>query len=244
MSLLWHHSCVNRTDRLYAIREDLRRAGPRGRTAGQLATAFEISVRTVKRDISALQQGGFPVWARTGRVGGYVVDPAATLPPVNFTAAEASALAATITAHRGQPFDRQARAALVKVLGVMDPQARRHADALTERIWIDQSTADAADPRRRGAIEHALQERRVLSLHYRDRHGALTTRRVDPQLLAFTAGHWFLVARCHRREAIRWFRLDRIERARLTAQPAIDIPVEELGTPPPTAASVRDRLAM
>lgn len=234
---------MNRTDRLYAIREDLRRAGPRGRTAEQLATAFEISVRTVKRDISALQQGGFPVWERTGRIGGYVVDSAATLSPVNFTAAEASALAAAIAAHRGQPFDRQARAALVKVLAVMDPQARRHADDLTERIWIDQSTTEAADPRRRTAIEHALQEREVLSLHYRDRHGAPTTRRVDPQLLAFTAGHWFLVARCHRREAVRWFRLDRIERASLTTQPAIDIPVEELGTPPSTAASVRVRLA-
>lgn len=234
---------MNRIDRLYAIREDLRRAGPRGRTAEQLATAFEISVRTVKRDISALQQGGFPVWARTGRIGGYVVDPAATLPPLNFTAAEASALAAAIAAHRGQPFDSQARAALVKLLAVMDPQAHRNVGALTERIWIDHSTADATGPRGRDAIEHALQERRVLSLRYRDRHGAPTTRRVDPQLLAFAAGHWFLVARCRRREAIRWFRLDRIERASLTAQPAIDIPVEELGTPPPTAASVRKRLA-
>ena len=180
---------MNRTDRLYAIREDLRRSGPRGRTAEQLATAFEISVRTVKRDISALQQGGFPVWARTGRLGGYVVDSAATLPPVNFTAVEASALAAAIAAHRGQPFDMQARAALAKVLAVMDPQARRHADALTGRIWIDHGTVDAVDRRRRNAIERALQERRVVSLHYRDRHGARTTRRVDPQLLAFTAGH-------------------------------------------------------
>lgn len=239
MSPLWHHLCMNRTDRLYAIREELRRAGPRGRTAEQLATAFEISVRTVKRDISALQQGGFPVWARTGRIGGYVVDRAATLPPVNFTATEACALAAAIAAHRGQPFDQQARAALVKVLAVMDPQARRHADDLTERIWIDHSTTEAADPRQRDAIEQALRERKVLSLHYRDRHGTPTTRRVDPQLLAFTAGHWFLVAHCHRREAIRWFRLDRIERASLTAQRAIDVPVEELGTPPSTAASVR-----
>ncbi|MEV1239115.1 helix-turn-helix transcriptional regulator [Nonomuraea sp. NPDC050022] len=230
---------MNRTDRLYAIREDLRRAGPRGRTAQQLAAAFEISVRTVKRDISALQQGGFPVWARTGRLGGYVVDRAATLPPVNFTATEACALAAAIAAHRGQPFDRQARAALVKVLAVMDPQARRHADDLTERIWIDHTTTEAADPRRRDVIEHALEERKVLSLHYRDSHGTPTTRRVDPQLLAFTAGHWFLIAHCRRREAIRWFRLDRIERASLTTQRAIDVPVEELGTPPSTAASVR-----
>jgi predicted DNA-binding transcriptional regulator YafY len=230
---------MNRTDRLYAIREGLRRAGPRGRTAEQLAAAFEVSVRTVKRDISALQQAGFPIWARTGRTGGYVVDAAATLPPVNFTAAEASALAAAIAAHRGQPFDQQARAALVKVLGVMDPHARQQADALTERIWINHDTTEPSDPRRRTAIERALQERKVLSLAYRDRNDEPTRRRVDPQLLAFRDDHWFLVAYCRDREAIRWFRLDRIERATLTAQPAADVPVEDLGTPPATAASVR-----
>ncbi|GAB3810206.1 helix-turn-helix transcriptional regulator [Kribbella italica] len=232
---------MNRTDRLYAIREELRRAGPRGRTAEQLATAFEMSVRTVKRDISALQQAGFPVWARTGRIGGYVVDRAATLPPVNFTAAEASAIAAAIAAHRGQPFDQLARAALVKVLAVMDPQARQHVDALTERIWINHTT-EPASPRRRTAVERALQERKVLSLHYRNQYGETSARRVDPQLLAFRDGQWFLVAHCRSRDAIRWFRLDGIERATLTTQRATDVPVEDLGTPPPTASSVRAAL--
>jgi predicted DNA-binding transcriptional regulator YafY len=232
---------MNRTDRLYAIREDLRRAGPRGRTAEQLAAAFEISVRTVKRDISALQQAGFPIWARTGRIGGYVVDAAATLPPVNFTAAEASALAAAIAAHRGQPFDQQARAALTKVLGVMDPHARQQTDALTERIWINH-TAEPTEPRHRKAIEQALHQRKVLSLHYQNRNAEPTTRRVDPQLLAFSEGYWFLVAYCRQREAIRWFRLDRIQRATLTAERATDLPVEDLGTPPTTAASVRTAL--
>lgn len=242
MSPLWHCLRMNRTDRLYAIREDLRRAGPRGRTAEQLAVAFEISVRTVKRDISALQQAGFPIWARTGRIGGYVVDPAATLPPVNFTAAEAAALAAAIAAHRGQPFDQLARAALVKVLGVMDSHARQQTNALTERIWINHTTAEPTKPRHRKAIEQALQQRKVLSLHYRDRNDELTKRRVDPQVLAFRDGYWFLIAYCRQREAIRWFRLDRIDGATLTAQPAADLPVEDLGTPPTTAASVRAAL--
>ncbi|MEV6281553.1 WYL domain-containing protein [Kribbella sp. NPDC051770] len=233
---------MNRTDRLYAIREELRRAGPRGRTAEQLATTFEISVRTVKRDISALQQAGFPIWARTGRIGGYVVDPSATLPPVNFTAPEAAALAAAIAAHHGQPFDQQARAALVKVLAVMDPQARHQVDTLTERIWIDHTEPTA--PRHRKAIERALQERKVLSLHYRNRNDELSTRRVDPQFLAYTEAHWYLVAHCQDRNAIRWFRLDRIDRATLTTRPARDLPVDSLGTPPATAASVRTRAAL
>src|SRR4051812_12000104 len=75
---------VNRTDRLYAIVEDLRAIAPRPRTARNLATRYEVSVRTIERDISALQQAGVPIYATTGRRGGYSLDPAMTLPPLNF----------------------------------------------------------------------------------------------------------------------------------------------------------------
>ena len=51
---------MNRIDRLYALVEELRAAGPRGRTARQLAGHFELSVRTIERDLSALGQAGVP----------------------------------------------------------------------------------------------------------------------------------------------------------------------------------------
>jgi len=230
---------VNRTDRLYALREELRRAGAAGRSAERLAETFSVSVRTVKRDISALQHGGFPVWARPGPGGGYVVDATATLPPVNLTDAEVSGLAAAVAAHRGQPFDGHARAALVKVLSVMDPHARRRATALSGRIWIDRS-AQHGDGRARSAIERALHEGRALTLDYSDRNGDLSTRTVDPVLLAHTHDHWYFVAFCRASEGIRWFRLDRVRGARLMTEPAADIPVDAVGTPPPTAEAVGD----
>ncbi|WP_136707981.1 WYL domain-containing protein [Agromyces sp. H66] len=230
---------MNRTDRLYALREELRRAGSAGRTAERLAETFEVSVRTIKRDISTLQHGGFPVWARPGPGGGYVVDPAATLPPVNFTDAEVSGLAAAVAAHRGQPFDGHARAALVKILDVMDAPARARATDLGARLWIDHVDTPSTS-RVRHAVEQALHERRVLSLRYRDRNGELSTRPADPILLANTRGAWWFVAYCHRSEGIRWFRLDRIESAHLTAEPAADIPVSEVGVPPASAQAVAD----
>jgi len=155
-------------------------------------------VRTVKRDVSALQQGGFPVWARLGRVGGYVVDASATLPPVNITETEASALAAALAAHRGQPFSAHGRT----------------------------------------AIERALHERRVLAIRYRDNDDRVTSRRVDPQLLASTGGHWYLVAHCRLRQGVRWFRLDRVEAASVTAEVANDLPIADLGQPPARASSL------
>ena len=57
---------MNRTDRLYAIVEVLRATAPR-RAARDLADRFEVSVRTIERDISSLQQSGVPIWATPGR---------------------------------------------------------------------------------------------------------------------------------------------------------------------------------
>ena len=237
MSPVCHYLCMNRTDRLYALREELRRAGSAGRTAERLAVLFEVSVRTVKRDISALQQGGFPVWAQPGPGGGYAVDAAATLPPVNFTDAEVSGFAAAVAAHRGQPFDSHARAALAKVLSVMDSTARERSSELGSRIWIDH-TDTPGDAQTRRAIEQALHERRVLSMRYRNEHGDETVRRVDPVFLAHTQGRWYFVAHCRKRDAIRWFRLDRITSAHPTAESARDIAVDSAGTPPSTAKAI------
>jgi HTH domain len=80
---------MNRIDRLYALVEELRAAGPRGRTAGQLAARFEVSVRTVERDLSALGHAGVPLATKQGRTGGYTLDRSMSLPPLNFTPREA-----------------------------------------------------------------------------------------------------------------------------------------------------------
>jgi predicted DNA-binding transcriptional regulator YafY len=67
---------MNRTDRLYALVEELRASAPRGRSAQRLAERFEVAVRTIQRDILALQEAGVPIWATPGPGGGYTIDPA------------------------------------------------------------------------------------------------------------------------------------------------------------------------
>ena len=126
---------MNRTDRLYAIVEQLRAAGAAGRTAEQLAARFEVSTRTVKRDVGALQQAGSLVWAQPGPGGGYVLDDAVTLPPVNITAAEAVSLAVALSAVPDLPYATDGRAALAKVLAVMPEAERRRARDIASRVW-------------------------------------------------------------------------------------------------------------
>jgi predicted DNA-binding transcriptional regulator YafY len=127
---------VNRTDRLYALVEELRAVAPRPRSTRWLAGRFEVSARTIERDISALQQSGVPVWAEAGRSGGYCLDKERTLPPVNFTPGEAMALAVGLRQVAGTPFGQDAAAAMRKVLAAMRTDDAEAARDLAARVYL------------------------------------------------------------------------------------------------------------
>ena len=93
----------------------------RPRTARQLADRFEVSVRTIERDLGALMEAGVPVYATPGPGGGYAVDRTRTLPPVNFSPDEATALALALARSADSPFAGRLRSALRKVVGAMSP---------------------------------------------------------------------------------------------------------------------------
>ncbi len=243
---------MNRTDRLYAIAEELRRAGRAGTTGARLARKFEVSERTIKRDVSALQHAGLPIWAQAGPGGGYVLDAAASMPPVSFTPSQAVALAVALAVMPpGSPFALDARTAQAKLWDTLGPQDRERAERLAARVWVRTSDDDAPsqdaddgasvaapDPHVLRAVEQALAGTRVLAIRYRDGSGTLTSRRVEPVILAHTLGAWYLVAWCRLRTAIRWFRLDLVERADLTAERFAERPVADVGRPPSSAAPV------
>lgn len=233
---------MNRTDRLYAMAEELRRVGPRGTTSARLARLFEVTTRTVKRDVSALQQAGLPVVAQAGAGGGYVLV-GATLPPVALTPAQAVALALAVDAlPPGSPFGVDARTARDKVLDAMPPADRRRAAALSERVWTRPERrpddVPAPTPGVLRAVEDAVARTRVLAIEYVDGRGATSQRRVEPVVVARMRGWWYLAAWCRTRDDVRWFRLDRVRRADVTAEPYDPRPVAAVGEPPDDARPV------
>lgn len=219
---------MNRTDRLYALVERLRAAAPGTRTARQLADRFEVSVRTIERDISALQQAGVPIWSTPGPGGGYSIDPTMTLPPVNFTAREALALAVALSRAGSMPFAEAARTALQKLVGVMSNEAAGEARALADRVRLFLPDGDA--PRALSpTIERAVLERQVLEIDYEDGCGTVSQRAVEPAGFVGRDEHWYLVAWCRLRDAGRSFRVDRIRSARPTGELAPVRPFELVG---------------
>jgi predicted DNA-binding transcriptional regulator YafY len=206
---------VNRTDRLYAIVEELRAVSPRPRSASWLAGRFEVSVRTVERDISALQQSGTPVYAEPGRTGGYCLDRAHTLPPVNFTPDEAVAMAVALHRLTGSPFRAAASAALRKLVAAMHPGDAEQARQLAGRVHLVGGPAAAEMPR---LVADALSVRRVLRIRYADKSGAGTLREIEPLAFVGMPAYWYLVAWCRLRGSVRVFRTDRIASVAVTAE--------------------------
>jgi predicted DNA-binding transcriptional regulator YafY len=219
---------MNRTDRLYAIVEDLRAAAPRRCAARRLADRYEVSVRTIERDIGALQQAGVPIFADVGRRGGYAIDPAMTLPPLNFTPAEAVAVSVALRAAAGSPFAREARSALRKIIAAMPARQASAAHDLAERVQF-MAGPDAHVPAGIPLfIENAVTARRILRIDYVDKHGVPTEREVEPVMFLAGKHGWYLLGWCRLRDDLRAFRLDRILAGYDTGQPAPERPAAEI----------------
>jgi predicted DNA-binding transcriptional regulator YafY len=147
----------------------------RRRTAARLAAWLEVSTRTVKRDLAALQQAGLPVWAQPGPGGGYVLNEGTALPPVNLVPAQATAIAVALAPHQDGPYAVDGRAALEKILDVMDAAARERAERLSRRGWVQARPAER--PAAAAVIEQGLAEQRTLTASAHDRTARLTVNR-------------------------------------------------------------------
>ncbi|MGJ9423061.1 helix-turn-helix transcriptional regulator [Aeromicrobium sp. CF3.5] len=230
---------MKRAERLHALSEMLRRHGSRGCSADRLAREFGVSVRTVKRNLAALESSGAPVWSRPGPGGGYGLAAGATLPPVSLSPAQAVALLAAVSAAPDAPYADLAAAGIQKILDVIDPRTRARADELAGRVWVNALPSPSRAIR--SALEEAMAEQRVIRIRYTSRDGTTTTRDVEPVLFASTNGQWYLVAWCRLRNAMRWFTMTRVERASVTRTACSGHTVREVGEPPANARPVHGR---
>lgn len=209
---------MNRTDRLYALVEELRARAPRAVRAAELARRFEVTTRTIERDLVALQEAGVPIWARPGSGGGYGLNAETTLPPLNLTPAEATALAIALAATGPTPFAAAGRSALMKLAAVMAAAPKETAANLLGHIRLAQQPGDPFSPLSE-VIQEAILASIAIEISYRDAEERATTRIVEPAGLFATRAGWYLSAWCRLRQAPRAFRLDRIVTARPTGEP-------------------------
>jgi predicted DNA-binding transcriptional regulator YafY len=204
---------MNRIDRLTAILIQLqtRRILP----AREIAERYGISLRTVYRDIRALEDAGVPVGAEAGR--GYFLAEGYHLPPVMFTPDEAGALllgGKLIEKFSDSGVSRHFAGALDKikaVLGESDKDYLNRLDALVTVLSIAPRDRAQFPDSVLIALQSVLADSLAIRIDYHSNSkDELTRRTVEPLGLCFYAGHWHLLAYCHLRRQYRDFRVDRI----------------------------------
>jgi predicted DNA-binding transcriptional regulator YafY len=201
---------MNRIDRLFAILLLLQNR--RVVRASDIAERFEITERTVYRDIAALAQMGVPVVSLPGV--GYRIMEGFYLPPLVFTSEEASALylgAAVMTASGN--FVKAARGAIEKLNAALPERTRRSAQTLAEMVEFTlPKNAFNLEAPYLVQLRDAIVRRRTVHLRYHSRSGdRVTERDVDPYSLTTSQAAWYFSGFCHLRQDIRSFRLDRVD---------------------------------
>ena len=181
--------------------------------AEDLARTFEVSKRTIYRDITALSEARVPIVAAPGT--GYRLMEGYFLPPLSFTPDEAAMLVLGAHAVRfavDAPYRMAAQVALRKLEAALPAASRERVQELYESMRIFGGWTSAEDGDKVGALRGAVLERRVVRLRYHSpRHDAPGERDVEPYSLLFYRGVWHLNAYCRLRGDMREFRLDRVD---------------------------------
>jgi predicted DNA-binding transcriptional regulator YafY len=205
------------TTRVLAVLELLQAHGPM--TGAALAQRLNVTPRTVRRYITTLETIGVPITAERGRYGAYALVPGYKLPPMMFTGEETVALALGLVAAGKLGLTEAEPAvasALAKLERVMPAKLRNRVRAVSEATTLDlaATTARSASATIIG-LSVAARERRTVELRHLASNGTCTERNVDPYGLVFRSGRWYLIGYCHLRDAVRTFRLDRIDAVHL-----------------------------
>jgi predicted DNA-binding transcriptional regulator YafY len=220
---------MNRVDRLFGILLQLQQR--RRVRAQDLAARFEVSQRTIYRDMTALCEVGVPIAALPGE--GYELMEGYYLRPLVFTPGEAGALSLAAQMFLSQASGAVAaagQAALAKITAVLPEATRQQTDTLLEMVrFMLPPTRFNLDDRRLVLLQHAISQRRCVFLRYHGYTRDETTERVvEPLKLTFSGEAWYLSAFCQLRQSERAFRLERIDAWQLldeTFTPRTLIPV-------------------
>jgi predicted DNA-binding transcriptional regulator YafY len=204
---------MNRIDRLTAILIHLQTK--RIVKAEEISDRFEISLRTVYRDVKALMEAGVPIGSEAGK--GYFIVDGYHLPPVMFSQQEASAMltAGKLVEKMTDASIRQAyESALLKIKAVLNNSEKDHLESLQSSIavfrYIDPQI-QSPNPYM-AEVQRAIAQKTVMALEYMSvKNQEKTKREVEPIGVVFYSGNWHMIAWCRLRNGYRDFRIDLIQ---------------------------------
>ena len=182
-------------------------------TSTRLAERFGVSVRTIYRDIKALEQAGVPVLTEDGKE--YSLMEGYKIPPIMFSESEANALITAehlVQKNSDSSLIKEYTDAVNKIRAVLQYATKEKAELLSNRIAVSPSFPNTNTSNSLTLIQQALTTFNVLKIIYRsEQKGELTERQIEPFALYYSLQEsWTVIAYCRLRKDYRMFRLDRI----------------------------------
>lgn len=182
-------------------------------TSTHLAEKFGVSVRTIYRDIKALEQAGVPILTRDGK--GYSLMEGYKIPPIMFSEREANALITVeqlVLKNKDSSLIKEYTDAINKVKAVLLYSTKKKIELLSTRIAISPGLSKTNTSNSLTLIQSALTDFSVLNIIYHsDYKNEKVERMIEPFALYYCLQEsWTLIAYCRLRKDYRMFRLDRI----------------------------------
>ena len=180
--------------------------------AQELADMFEVSPRTIYRDIYAIGLAGIPVRATSGVGGGFEIMPEYKVDKKVFSPTDLSAILIGLSSLSNMVRGDELVNALAKVKSFMPPSKAKDIELKANQIHIDLSSwmGNGDAQAYLETIKTALQESKLLVFEYADRYGNKTARTAEPYQLVLKSNHWYFCGYCLDRNDYRLFRLSRI----------------------------------
>ena len=180
--------------------------------AQELADMFEVSPRTIYRDIDTINMAGIPVRSTSGVGGGFEIMQKYKIDKKVFSTADLSAILMGLSSLSNMIRGDELVNALAKVKSFIPADKAKDIELKANQICIDLSPwmGNRNIQPYLEIIKTAVQESKLLSFEYTDRHGNKTARTAEPYQLVLKSSHWYLQGYCHIRSDYRLFKLSRI----------------------------------
>lgn len=188
--------------------------------AKELADMFEVSPRTIYRDIDAIDRAGIPICSTSGAGGGFEIAEKYKIDKSVFTPADLTAILTGLYNLSDTVRGDELMNALAKVKSFIPAGMAKDIELKANRIYIDLSPwmGNKNTEPYLTIVKTALRESRLLSFDYVDCHGNKTARTVEPYQLILKSNHWYFQGYCRTREDFRLFRLSRITNLQMNNQ--------------------------
>ena len=205
-----NYTKTNRLSRLTAILIQLQTK--RIVTATELASKFDVSKRTIYRDIKALEQSGVPVLTEEGK--GYTLMDGYKVPPVMFTEKQANALILAeqlVLKNKDASFVKDYSEAIDKIKSILRYTTKDKANLLVNRTQYNEVINQERSSNNLSDLQNALTNYNLVKMQYMNKEGIVTNRLIEPFAI-LNSENWYLVAWCRLRNEFRFFRPDRIQK--------------------------------